>query len=162
MQLPIEILSSTGTVPSYAHETDSGADLYASESVTIPPYAVPTLWEQIKSLFGYKTEYPNNFAKVKTGISVLIPDGYEVQVRPKSGLSSKGILAVFGTVDQGYTGEIQAILYNFTREPYEVKVGQKISQMVLAPVAHPTLVLKTFQTEVQTDRGSNGFGSTGI
>jgi len=96
---------------------------------------------------------------------VDVPDGYEVQVRPKSGLSIKKGLSVVntpGTVDQGYTGEIQVILINLSNETHTIDVGDKIAQAVLCPVVAGKYVnLQRVLNVEEKDRGDNGFGSTG-
>jgi len=130
--------------PEYAYPTDSGFDLRANEKVTLGPlerYLVPT------------------------GLFLDIPEGYEVQVRPKSGLAIKKGLSVVntpGTVDQGYTGEIKVILINLSNETHTIEVGDKIAQAVLTPVMSGKYVnLQRVLNVDDKDRGDNGFGSTG-
>ena len=138
--LKFKKLSQTATLPKFAHETDSGMDVASSETVQIPP---------------------RSFRKVNTGLAAIIPEGYELQVRPRSGLQAKrGIVAGFGTVDQGYRGEIGVALYNHTDEPFAVNAGDRIAQLVLAPVIRPSIEETTADLD-PTDRGTNGFGSTG-
>jgi len=130
--------------PSYAYPTDSGFDLRANENVNFS---------------GFERRL------VSTGLYVNIPEGYEIQVRPKSGLAiNKGlsVLNTPGTVDQGYTGEIKVIVINMSNQPQEIKVGDKIAQAVLCPVVQGKLVnLKRILNVEEKDRGNNGFGSTG-
>lgn len=130
--------------PTYAYPTDSGFDLRANQKVTLGPL---------------------ERALVPTGLFVDVPDGYEVQVRPKSGLSIKKGLSVVntpGTVDQGYTGEIQVILINLSNETHTIEVGDKIAQAVLCPVVAGKYVnLQRVLNVEEKDRGDNGFGSTG-
>jgi len=130
--------------PEYAYPTDSGFDLRANEKVTLGPlerYLVPT------------------------GLFLDIPEGYEVQVRPKSGLAIKKGLSVVntpGTVDQGYTGEIKVILINLSNETHTIEVGDKIAQAVLTPAMSGKYVnLQRVLNVDDKDRGDNGFGSTG-
>lgn len=135
---------SVNTEPEYAYPTDSGFDLRANKKVTLGPLE--------RDL-------------VPTGLFVNVPEGYEIQVRPKSGLSIKKGLSVVntpGTVDQGYTGEIQVILINLSNETHTIEVGDKIAQAVLCPVVAGKYVnLQRVLNVEDKDRGANGFGSTG-
>jgi dUTP pyrophosphatase len=130
--------------PEYAYPTDSGFDLRANKKVTLGPLE--------RDL-------------VPTGLYLEIPQGYEVQVRPKSGLAiNKGLSVVNtpGTVDEGYTGEIQVILINLSNETHTIEIGDKIAQAVLTPVMAGKYVnLQRVLNVDDKDRGDNGFGSTG-
>ena len=103
---------------------------------------------------------------VSTGIHIDIPDGYEIQVRSKSGLALKQGLMVLnspGTVDQGYTGEIQVILFNTSKYRHNIIKGQKIAQAVLCPVVSGKWITLVEKKEInEKDRNANGFGSTGL
>ena len=132
--------------PEYIYEGDSGFDLRANltEPVTLKPlerYMVPT------------------------GLSFEIPVGYEIQVRPRSGLAAKQGLSVLnspGTVDQGYTGEVKVILVNLSNDTVTINHGERIAQAVLCPViTKRTATLKSLTQIHSTDRGDGGFGSTG-
>ena len=128
-------------LPAYASEGAAGMDIVAAETLTLRPGARQA---------------------VATGFAMAIPPGYEVQVRPRSGLALKhGItcLNTPGTIDSDYRGEVKVILANLGDEPFEVKRGERIAQLVPAPVlrAHFTEVHKLEETA----RGSGGFGSTG-
>lgn len=132
-------LTDTARIPSKAHETDSGYDICSDEIAVL---------------------CPNTYYKVGTGIAAEIPPGYELQVRPRSGMSSRlGVVAAFGTVDQGYRGEIGVVLFNHGDRDVVVEVGDRVAQLVLCPV------VESFAMEVEelssTDRGTDGFGSTG-
>jgi dUTP pyrophosphatase len=131
--------------PKYAYISDSGFDLYSTEDVWIH-----SLDRQL----------------VSTGLHFDIPEGYEIQVRSKSGLALKQGLMVLnspGTVDQGYLGEIKIILFNTTREKVKIEKGQKIAQAVLCPVVSGKWVKLTEKSDLgNKDRNDNGFGSTGI
>lgn len=131
--------------PKYAYQTDSGFDLYSTEDTWIHPF---------------------DRALIPTGLHFDIPSGYEIQVRSKSGLALKQGLMVLnspGTVDQGYTGELQVILFNTTNQKVKIEVGQKIAQAVLCPVVSGKWVSLVEKSELITkDREDNGFGSTGI
>lgn len=99
---------------------------------------------------------------VPTGLSMAIPHGYEVQIRPRSGLAAKhGItcLNTPGTIDADYRGEVKVILINLGSEPFTIKRGERIAQMVVAPVTQG--VWKEVDELSSTDRGTGGFGSTG-
>jgi dUTP pyrophosphatase len=138
-------LSPDAVDPSYNYEKDSGFDLYTIEDV---------------SLAGMSR------AMIGTGLAFDIPDGYEIQVRPKSGLAINYGLTVLNTpstIDGGYVGEVKVILFNASRETYQVKKGMKIAQAVLCPVQQGKYVnLENLDELPQTDRGDNGFGSTGL
>jgi dUTP pyrophosphatase len=131
-------------LPKYETSGAAGMDIRAKESVSIGP---------------------NSTTLVKTGLYVKIPEGYEIQIRARSGLSLKSGLRVangVGTIDSDYTGEVCVILHNTSSEPYQVVKGDKIAQMVLNEVPQiEWLQVDTQQDLGRTDRGSNGFGSTG-
>ena len=109
-----------------------------------------------------KTIYPGKTEKISLGISCNIPKGYEIQCRPRSGLSSKGILVAFGSVDEDYRGVIKAIVTNLSKDPYIVKQGDRIAQLVINKKTESNLEWAK-ETDVleETTRGSSGFGSTG-
>jgi len=105
---------------------------------------------------------PGKHALVPTGLAIALPDGFEAQVRPRSGLAAKHGVTVLnspGTIDADYRGEIQVILINHGAEPFTVRRGERIAQMVIAAVVQATLVPTASLNE--TDRGCSGFGSTG-
>jgi dUTP pyrophosphatase len=134
-------LSSTAVIPSYAHPGDAGADLVAINHHTLEPMqrlAIPT------------------------GLAAEIPQGYEMQVRPKSSLAlHRGItvLNTPGTVDAGYRGEIKVILINLGQVPFEISPGQRIAQIVIAPVTRADFAV--IDQLGGSQRGEGGFGSTG-
>jgi dUTP pyrophosphatase len=106
---------------------------------------------------------PLERALVPTGIALAIPDGYEAQVRPRSGLAlRKGItvLNAPGTIDNDYRGEVAVLLVNLSSEPQVIEPGERIAQLVFAPATHTTLHETT--TLDNTPRGAGGFGSTGM
>ncbi|KCZ57414.1 dUTP diphosphatase [Hyphomonas chukchiensis] len=105
---------------------------------------------------------PGARAMVPTGLSVAIPEGYEIQVRPRSGLAAKHGLTCLntpGTIDSDYRGEIKVILINLGTEPFTIARGERIAQLVLAPVTQ--LGWAEVDTLDETRRGTGGFGSTG-
>jgi len=131
--------------PSYEHLSDSGFDLRSSEEI----------WVQA-----------NDRKLIPTGLILDIPEGYEIQVRSKSGLALKQGLMVLnspGTVDSGYLGEIGVILFNTTNDRIKIEKGQKIAQAVLCPVISGKWVNLVQVTHIdEKDRNNNGFGSTGL
>lgn len=97
---------------------------------------------------------------ISTGVSIQMSYGYEAQVRGRSGLAKRGILAHVGTIDRDYTGNIGVILYNFSNEDFVVRDGDRIAQLVISPVVR---VERLIVDELEpTARGEGGFGSTGI
>lgn len=140
MKLLFKKLTPSATIPSYMHEGDSGMDVHSIETRSIG--------------------HEGCIHVFRTGIGAVIPEGYELQVRPRSGLACKhGVVAVLGTVDQGYRGEILVALQNNGHEHYLVKAGDRIAQLVLAPVARADIGETDDLGE--TERGADGFGSTG-
>jgi dUTP pyrophosphatase len=127
--------------PYRAHDTDSGLDLRANidRPVIILPHQV---------------------VLIPTGVAVELPEGYEGQIRPRSGLSKQGVLAAYGTIDSGYRGEIGVVLVNMSDlRPYKIEPYERIAQLVVAPVHIPEI---EFVEELGgTERGAGGFGSTG-
>ena len=105
---------------------------------------------------------PGQRAMVPTGLTIALPAGHEAQVRPRSGLAAKhGITCLNspGTIDADYRGEVKVILINLGQEPFVIKRGERIAQMVIAPVTRGELSVVTKLDE--TKRGAGGFGSTG-
>ncbi len=128
-------------LPRRAHPGDAGLDLAACEELVLAPGAR---------------------ALVRTGLAVELPAGMEAQVRPRSGLALKHGVTVLnapGTIDAGYRGEIGVILVNHGEQPFTVRPGTRIAQLVFAPVA-PVRVEET-AVSADTVRGAGGFGSTG-
>ncbi len=106
---------------------------------------------------------PGDWALIPTGFSVALPEGYELQVRPRSGLAVKYGVTVLnspGTIDADYRGEIKIALINLGKTPYKINRRDRIAQLVLAPVMRATLKEVTFLDETERDTG--GFGHTGI
>lgn len=128
-------------LPAYATSGAAGMDVVSAEDVTIPPGA----------------RYP-----VATGLAMAIPHGYEIQVRPRSGLALKHGITVPntpGTIDSDYRGELKVILINHGREPFAIARGDRVAQLVLAPVVQATW--QEVDELDATERGAGGFGSTG-
>jgi len=143
--IKVELVHENAVLPKYAYPSDSGFDLHATEEVIIGPFGR---------------------ALIPTGIKVSFEEGYEIQVRPKSGLAIKQGLTVLntpGTVDQGYTGEIQVIVFNTNNTTVTIPKGMKVGQCVLCPVVQGKYVnIQQVRQIEDKDRGNNGFGSTGI
>ena len=143
--IKVELVHEDAVLPKYAYPSDSGFDLHATEEVIIGPFGR---------------------ALIPTGLKVSFEEGYEIQVRPKSGLAIKQGLTVLntpGTVDQGYTGEIQVIVFNTNNTTVTIPKGMKVGQGVLCPVVQGKYVSVEQVGQVEDkDRGNNGFGSTGI
>jgi len=105
---------------------------------------------------------PGKYAMVTTGLSIALPEGYEAQVRPRSGLAAKHGITVLnapGTIDADYRGEVAVLLINHGGAPFTIRRGERIAQMVIAPVAQAELVAVSVLPS--TMRGAGGFGSTG-
>tara|TARA_B100000579_G_C22781842_1_gene829759 strand:- start:810 stop:1250 length:441 start_codon:yes stop_codon:yes gene_type:complete len=106
--------------------------------------------------------HPGQSALVPTGLFLFIPEGYEIQIRPRSGLAAKKNVTVLntpGTIDSDYRGEIKVILINLGKEIFKVNRGLRIAQMVVCPIVQAKL--EEVDDLPSTDRGSKGFGSTG-
>jgi len=105
---------------------------------------------------------PGEKALISTGFAIAVPRGYEVQIRPRSGLAIKKNITVLntpGTIDADYRGEIKVILINFGNEKFIIENGERIAQMVVCPVVQATL--EEVKELPKTERGTGGFGSTG-
>jgi dUTP pyrophosphatase len=128
-------------LPRYATDGAAGMDVLSAEDVTLAPGARHA---------------------VATGLAVAIPPGYEIQVRPRSGLALKhgiGVPNTPGTIDSDYRGEVKVILINHGAEPFAIHRGDRVAQLILAPV---TLAAWDEVAELdETARGAGGFGSTG-
>ena len=144
IKIQIKRLSSSVSIPKYETPGSSGMDIAAhiTNNIIINP--------------GQK-------ALVSTGFSIAIPRGHEVQIRPRSGLAIKKNITVLntpGTIDADYRGEIKIILINLGKEEFIIENGDRIAQMVVCPVVQASL--KEVKELSDTERGSGGFGSTGI
>lgn len=128
-------------IPQKAHEDDAGFDLYASEDFMLKAHG---------------------FGCVPTALSIELPDGYEAQVRPRSGLAAKygvTVLNAPGTIDAGYRGEVKVILINHSEQDFEITAGMRIAQLVVSPVL-PARFVEAISLS-GSDRGEGGFGSSG-
>ena len=140
----IKKLSSNIPLPKYETDGSSGMDLTANIENNV----------EIE---------PGKSAIIPTGLAVCIPQNFEIQIRPRSGLAAKNQISVLntpGTIDADYRGEIKVILVNLGEKVFIIENGLRIAQMVLCPVIKATL--KEVDTLEDTKRGSGGFGSTGV
>ncbi|MDC0472704.1 dUTP diphosphatase [Pelagibacteraceae bacterium] len=135
-----------------------------SKDVTIPKYETSgSSGMDISAFVKKKLELePGNKIIVPTGFSLSIPQGFEIQIRPRSGLAAKKGITVLntpGTIDADYRGEIKVILINLGKEKFVIENGLRIAQMIVCPLIQANL--KETETLSETDRGAGGFGSTG-
>lgn len=139
------VVKESASLPLYATKGAAGADLCAClpDTITLDPHG--------------------GIAVVPTGLVLEIPPGFEGQVRPRSGLAAKFGVTVLnspGTIDSDYRGEIKIILINHGKEPFTISHGERIAQLVLAPVLQGQFI--QVETSTETERGEQGFGSTGV
>lgn len=139
----INIISKSGVIPKYETEGSAGMDLKAfiDESIILNPME--------RKL-------------IPTGLFIELPKGYEAQVRARSGLAIKNgitLINAIGTIDSDYRGEIKVPLVNLSNEPFEIKNGERIAQMIIAKYEHVNFNIVEKLSE--TERGSGGFGHTG-
>lgn len=141
----IKVLAQDGAIiPEYKTKGAAGADVCAflSEAVVIKP---------------------SEFSMIPTGLSFAIPEGYEIQVRPRSGLAAKNGITVLntpGTIDSDYRGEVKVILINLGKDDFTVNNGDRIAQLIVSPVTQG--VFEQTSELDSTERGAGGFGSTGV
>ena len=144
-KVSIKFLAQEGAIiPEYKTSGAAGADVCAflSEPVVI------------KS---------GEFAMIPTGLSFAIPEGYEIQVRPRSGLAAKNGVTVLntpGTIDSDYRGEVKVILINHGKDSFTVNNGDRVAQLIVAPVTQG--IFEKAEELDSTERGEGGFGSTGV
>ena len=143
MELSVQCINGNTRLPKYHSEGAAGADLYAflASPVTI---------------------IPSQRILISTGVQISIPEGFEIQVRPRSGLALKhgiSILNTPGTIDSDYRGEIGVLLINHGDSPFVIEDGDRIAQIVVSPVVRAVFTLS--KTLNSTGRGTGGYGSTG-
>jgi dUTP pyrophosphatase len=139
MEIKIKRMIPGAKLPAYAHAGDAGMDLFSCVDMTLAP---------------------GETKPVPTGIQMAIPQGHVGLVWDKSGISLKGVHRLAGVVDAGYRGEVRVVMVNLGTEPFAIKAGMKIAQMLIQPVEAPTIVES--DTLDDTSRGAGGFGSTGL
>ena len=139
MQLKIKKIHPEAVLPTFAHPADAGMDLYALETVTIES---------------------GERVQIKTGIAMAIPMGYVGLIWDKSGVSQKFGLKTFGgVIDSGYSGEVMIGLLNTSPENFTFEAGQKVAQMLIQKIEHPS-ILEVIELD-ETNRGEGAFGSSG-
>ena len=138
MKLKVKKICKDARIPLYSHKGDAGLDIFSS---------VDTVLKR------------GQIAPIPTGIKISIPAGYVGLIWDKSGVSLKGVHRVAGVIDSGYRGEVSVVLINLSSEPFVIKKGMKIAQMLIQPV----IEVKVIEVEKldETSRGEGGFGSTG-
>lgn len=139
MELKVKRVHPEAKLPVQGHPGDAGLDLFAARDLEIPA---------------------GDLRPVPTGIQVAIPKGYAGLVWDKSGISLKGVHRLAGVIDSCYRGEIQVVLVNLGSEPFAIKAGMKVAQLLIQPVSEVKVVES--ETLDDTSRGENGFGSTGL
>ena len=133
--MKIQLIDFGGRSPKRAHAKDAGADVFSPRNEVI---------------------HPGQISKIPLGFGLRIPDGFAGYIFPRSGLSTQGIVCELPPIDSGYTGEVHAIISNVSNEKYEIKVGDKIGQLVIMPVLIPDFTFDEWK-----ERGIGAFGSTG-
>lgn len=131
-------------LPEYATSGSAGVDLCSAVTCTIQPGT----WE-----------------KISTGLKIALPQGYEAQIRSRSGLAAKNGVVVLnapGTIDADYRGELVVLLFNHGKDPFEVTRGMRCAQLVIAPVSTVAWIEQSVDQGADTQRGEKGFGSTGL
>ena len=144
MEVLIKKLSDKAIIPKYKTKGASGLDVSACINKTIELM-------------------PSQKILVPTGISVSVPESYEIQIRPRSGLAVKNDISVLnspGTIDSDYRGEMKVILFNHGKKMFKIENGLRIAQMVICPIIKAQI--KVVDSLSETSRGEGGFGSTGV
>jgi len=140
-KLLINRLDKSVELPAYARQFDAGLDLRSREEVVI---------------------HPGERAVVKTGIKVALPENHVGLIWDRSGLAAKhAVTTMAGVIDSGYRGEVGVVLINHGKEPFTIEKGMRIAQLLVQPVVTPHIE-EVDELEENTDRGSGGFGSTGL
>ena len=139
----VELMNPDAVMPTFKKEDDAGMDLCSIEE---------------------KILEPKSFCTVGTGLKFEIPKGYEIQIRPRSGLAAKHGISVLNTpvtIDTGYRGEVKVILFNFSNEPFKIEKQMRICQMVVSKLDDFSLI-QVSKIDEDSDRKGDGFGSTGL
>ncbi len=140
MRLPIKLFTSTARVPERAHADDAGCDLFISDDCREPLFVGET-------------------RKVSLGVGVEVPEGHVGLLLPRSSTSLRGLLVHPGVVDAGYRGQLAATVTNLTREHVPLQRGMKLCQLLIVPIALPTV--EVVEELSESARGTGSFGSTG-
>jgi dUTP pyrophosphatase len=136
--LPFRKLRPDARIPTRAHADDAGADLYCAQDVRLAP---------------------GEGKVVVTGVAVAVPPGHVGLVADRSSMAKKGLKTAGGVIDAGYRGEIGVVLWNISKEPAELKAGDRVAQLLILPVA--VLPMREVDDLEASQRGAGGFGSTG-
>jgi len=140
VKVKVKKLHPEAIIPSYAHPGDAGLDLYSVENLIIPA---------------------GERALVPTGLAIELPEGYVSLIWDKSGLAAKnGIKTMGGVIEYTYRGEYKVVMFNTSKENYEIKKGQKIAQLLVQPIV--TAEIEEVSELSESSRGTGGFGSTGL
>ncbi|TYP94846.1 dUTP pyrophosphatase [Fodinibius salinus] len=146
MNIPFKKLSHAVDLPLPSYESEYAAGMDLRAALTEP-----------------MTLAPGKRALVPTGLKMALPKGYEAQIRPRSGLAYRNGITMLntpGTIDADYRGELKVLAVNLGEEPFKITHGDRIAQMVIAPVIQPDI--DEVDTLPETERGEGGFGSTGV
>lgn len=138
-KLKIELISPDATVPTRAHTGDAGLDLYSCDNYTL---------------------LPGDISEIRTGIKMRVSDGHVGLIWDKSGLAKQGIHAIGGVIDSGYRGEIIVLIKNLSHDIFNISKKQKIAQILIQKIETPEIIEEKINDE--TERGENGFGSSGM
>lgn len=136
--LQVKRIHPDGRLPTKAHSSDLGYDLYNREYITVPSYSV---------------------VRIKTGICIKLPNRYGAIIRDRSSMALRGLFVVGGVIDNGYTGEVIILFYNSNMHMEVIKEGDKIAQLI--PIETTSWEIMEVEELEKTDRGSKGFGSSG-
>jgi dUTP pyrophosphatase len=142
LKIKIQKINEDAAIPKYAHDGDAGMDVFSTKTCVL---------------------MPNHRILIGTGLKMEIPEGYEMQMRPKSGIALRDGITVLnspGTNDSNYRGEIGVILINHSSKPYKIEKGQKIAQVVFNKIEKAKFIIS--KNLSKTTRGEGGFGSTGL
>jgi dUTP pyrophosphatase len=143
VKFSVYLANEKAKIPIKAHSNDSGYDVYSCEEIIIPA---------------------GQWRGVSTGLHFKTPEGWEICVRPRSGLALKNGITVLnspGTIDEAYTGEVKIILHNESNSDFKVSIGDRIAQIVMGPVYKTKIIPINVKPE-KVARGDGGFGSTGV
>jgi len=138
MVLKVKRMHKEAKLPSYSHQGDAGLDVFSVVDYTLKSQEVMA---------------------IPTGIQMAIPEGFVGLVWDKSGLSLKGVHRLAGVIDSGYRGEVKVVVVNLSQQPFVIKKGMKVAQVLIQPVSE-VKVIEADELE-ETPRGAKGFGSTG-
>lgn len=144
VRIPIELCKEGAKIPTYAHDGDAGCDVYALDDYTVEP---------------------NQTMVIPLGFKVAVPFGYELQIRPRSGMSAKTKIRIAnapGTIDSSFRGEVGVIIDNIADRPFYIVKGQRVAQMVLSEVPVASFYTVDSVEKFTTDRAEKGFGSSGV